>query len=57
MDSIFVFDELGAGVGELRLFFYGEGVHICAEEDYGTCAVVQDSGDAVAADVGVHFIV
>lgn len=55
--SIFVLDESGAGVGEAGLFFYGEGVHVCAEQDGGAGPVVEDSCDAVAADVGVDFIV
>lgn len=37
---VFVFDEYGAGVGELGLFIYGEGVHVCAEEDGGIGPVV-----------------
>jgi hypothetical protein len=53
----FVLDEFSAGVGEVSLFFYGEGVHVCAEQDRGTGAVVEDSGEAVAADVRVEFIV
>jgi hypothetical protein len=41
----------------VSLFFYGEGVHVCAEQDRGTRAVVEDSGEAVATDVRVEFIV
>lgn len=54
---IFVGDEFSAGVGEVSLFLYGEGVHVCAEEDGRTGPVVQDSGEAVAADVRVDLIV
>jgi hypothetical protein len=54
---VFVGDEFSAGVGGLSIFFYREGVHVCAEEDCGTGPVVQDSGEAVAADACVDFIV
>jgi hypothetical protein len=55
--AVIVLDGPGTHVREIRLFFYGEGVHVCAEKDGRALAVAEDAGDAVAADVSVDFII
>lgn len=55
--TVVILDGSGTRVGEIGLFFYGEGIHVCAEERGRNLSVAEDAGDAVASNVRVDFII